>query len=134
MDLQGRNEAVSLTESGQIASWLLKVAVGLLLTALVLVEAIGVLVAQLAVRDAATSAATAAALAVHGGATLEQVKREAQDTAESSGATLDSLTLDRQARVVIVHLTKLAPTHLIQRISFLRKFSVATATARQPYG
>ncbi|HLF69998.1 MAG TPA: hypothetical protein VI541_03470, partial [Actinomycetota bacterium] len=90
MDLQGRNEAVALTDSGQIASWLLKVVAGLLLTALVLVEGIGVLVAQLAVRDAADSAATAAALAVHGGATLEQAKRDAQETAESRGATLES--------------------------------------------
>lgn len=114
---------------GIVTGWLVRLILSLAVLGLGLYEAGAVIVAHIAA-DQVSSEAAREAGAVFGTTNRKTPAREAAaDIAARSGATLESVEFVRD-EVVLATVTKTAPTLILGRIGFFKKWTTATATGK----
>lgn len=126
MDPANFRSTVIEDEGGQIAGWLVKLVVFILIGGGLVIETASVLIAKANVVETATIAASAAAFAAKTGADAEEAARS---TADEKGAELVSAEVDTGTRTVTVVLRRKAKTLFIHNIDYFDKFIVQEATA-----
>lgn len=120
-------------ELGQVANWLVKIVVVLLVVGLVVIEAGGVIAARLTVSDAANNAAKDAAFAIKTRGIQVDPEEAARERAKTEGAEFVSIAYDQVAQTVTVTLRRKARTVVIQNIGPLKKYTVAQASSTRSY-
>lgn len=118
-------------ERGIVLSFLIKVILGLVLVGLVFIEGGSIIFAKLRVQDTAESAATAG---------VDHLQRNPRDC-NGARATAEVTVSDRDSEAEITEHTcladgrfritvrKIAPTVVVDKISFLKKLATAESTA-----
>ncbi|MGH2673913.1 MAG: pilus assembly protein TadG-related protein [Actinomycetota bacterium] len=123
-----RPRAVHADERGIVASFLIKVILGLVLAGTVLIEGGSIMFTKLRVQDVAESAATAGAGSLTRAGNCTDAGDAAAVTAHDrdSQAKLRSYECHQGGRFTVV-ITKRAETLYVHLIGFLERFTLATA-------
>ncbi len=116
-------------ESGQVASYLLKIAIAFVIVGLLLTQAVPIVINQLTIQGIANSAATEAvkALQTQRSNDLAALTKTVQDFLNEKGAKLAGPIEVNEARIT-VHVKKIRETFLFENVSFLCKYVEADAT------
>lgn len=117
-----------IDETGIIVDWLLKIIVLLGLAGGLAVEGLGVLIARYNAAEAASAAATQAALALRTGGTPGDPEALARSAAAAHGSELVSLEIDTRSKKVIATVQRRARTFLLHRVRPLENLTIAKAT------
>jgi hypothetical protein len=124
-------------ERGIIVSWLVKLAIGLALVAVVLFDAGAIAVNAFTLSSTAGDIANALATSVQqsGSATVSEsgLEVQAKELAKEAGAKLVSVTVDTNERVVKVELKRRADTLVVSRIGAIEDWGRATAEGQSGY-
>ena len=120
-------------ERGIVLGWIVRIILGIALAGLLLYEAGAVVIAGVNADNAARSAAQEAVATYAHSHDLDEAKKDAQKQAAAEGAVViafqaDSNGLGGQSHVTVT-VRKVAKTLFIQKIGFLKRFSIATASS-----
>lgn len=116
-------------ESGQVASYLLKIAIAFVIVGLLLTQAVPIVINQLTIQGVANSAATEAvkALQTQRNKDLTALTQTVQDFLSEKGAKLAG-PIEVSETEITVHVKKIRETFLFASVSFLCKYVEADAT------
>jgi len=120
-------------ERGQIAPWLIKLAIFFLLGGLVLVESASIALAHYSTSEAASGAASQAAFSIKSHGVNGGAAEVAAQVADEKGCRLVSVVDDPATRTITVKMRKVAHTFVVYHIGPLKKFTIVTATRTSSY-
>lgn len=110
-----------------LLGWLVRMAIGFAIIAVVLFDAGAIITARFQVDGVAIEAANQAGMNFDAHESRTKAQRVADEYAVKHGSDLLSFVVDQEREVVIVRLSKRAPTLLLHRIGPLRRFATQEA-------
>jgi hypothetical protein len=122
------------SESGLVGKTVVVALVLVAVLAVVALDGGAIVVTRLGVSDAAQQASFDGAEQYKATGDIRQAEQAASDTATGNGAKLVRFVLNKATGAVTVTLTKKAPTFVVQRLSFTKKWGQikVTDTAAAP--
>jgi hypothetical protein len=124
-------------ERGILVSWLVKLLLGLAIAGLVLFDAGAIAVNTFTLSSSANDIANALATSIQqsGSARPNEaaLQDEGKELADEAGATLVSVSIDTQARVVKVRLRRRADTLIVSHVGPIEDWGRATADGQSGY-
>lgn len=118
--------------SGQVASWLIKLLVIIVVLGFVVIEVGAVVANRLQVQDIADQTAAEAGIVYVDRRSVEAAEARAEEYAEENDAEFVELSVDVQQREISVTLEKRASTRVLHRISAFDDMLTPRATGRAP--
>jgi hypothetical protein len=120
-------------QRGIVLGWIVRIILGIALAGVLLYEAGAVVITSVNADNAARSAAQEAVTTYAHSHNLDEAKKDAQKQAAEEGAVVvafqaDSNGLGGQSHVTVT-VRKIAKTLFIQRIGFLKRFTISNATS-----